>query len=113
MEPLEPQMQMLLLESLLRVLVEVEADQAHPAMEAMVPLEAFRPAAAEVAEPLKQARSLAAEVPARTAWQSLQLTSKHEIRSNQFRNQHRRERHHLGWRFSLDSSRWNQLGKCH
>ena len=39
-------------------------------------------------------------------WLSLQLTSKHEIRSHQFRHKHCRECHHLGWGISLDSSCW-------
>jgi hypothetical protein len=82
MEPLEPQMQMLLLESLLRVLVGVEADQAQHPLEVMVLLEDSRQAAEEVAEPLKLAVLQVMVGMEQMAWQSSQLTSKHEIRSN-------------------------------
>jgi hypothetical protein len=106
MEPLELQMQMLLLESLLRALEEAAEDQAQPELQAMALLEVFRLVVAEVEELLKQAHSLAVVALAQMAWQSSQLTSKHEIRSNQFRNKHRGERRYLGRRDSLDSSCW-------
>ena len=106
MELLELQMQMLLLEFLLRVLVEAEADQAQPLLEAMALLEVFRLVVEVEVEPLKRVVLLEMVALAQMAWQSSQLTSKHEIRSNQFRNKHRGERRHLGRRDSLDSSCW-------
>jgi hypothetical protein len=82
LELLELQMQMLLLEFLLRALVEVEVVQAQPQMEAMELPEAFRLVGAEVVRLLKLEHNLEMVATAQMAWRSSQLTFKHEIRSN-------------------------------
>jgi hypothetical protein len=82
MAALELQMQMLLLGSLLRGLVEEAEDQVQPLLEATALLEAFQLVAEAVVLQLKLAVLQAMVALAQMAWQSLQLTFKHEIRSN-------------------------------
>jgi len=106
LELLELQMPMLLLEYLRLDLVEAEVGQVLALVEATVQLVAFLPVAAGVELQLNLEHNLEMVALAQMAWQSSQLTSKHEIRSNQFRNKHRGERRHLGRRDSLDSSCW-------
>jgi hypothetical protein len=101
---LELQTQMQQLGYLRLDLAEVVAEQVLVSAGATVQLVVFQPVAVVEVRQLNLAYNLETAATVQTAWQSSQLTSKHEIRSNQFRNKHRGERRHLGWRDSMESS---------